>query len=90
VRQWPKNMLVFAAPATVGALSDPDVLGRVSLMALAFCLLSSGAYLLNDLRDAPLLVSDGRGAAPEEVLFGDRFMQLASLAWLISLTPGVV
>jgi decaprenyl-phosphate phosphoribosyltransferase len=53
VRQWLKNLLVFAAPATVGALSRPGVLGRVSLMALAFCLLSSGAYLLNDLRDAP-------------------------------------
>jgi decaprenyl-phosphate phosphoribosyltransferase len=53
VRQWPKNMLVFAAPATVGVLSRPDVLERVSLMALAFCLLSSVAYLVNDLRDAP-------------------------------------
>jgi decaprenyl-phosphate phosphoribosyltransferase len=29
------------------------VAGRVALAALAFCLLSSGAYLLNDLRDAP-------------------------------------
>lgn len=36
-----------------------------------------------------LLVSGGRGAAPEEVLFGDGFMQLVGLAWLLSLTPGL-
>ena len=53
VRQWPKNLLVFAAPAAAGALGRPGVAGRVGLAALAFCLLSSGAYLLNDLRDAP-------------------------------------
>jgi decaprenyl-phosphate phosphoribosyltransferase len=53
VRQWPKNVLVFGAPAAAGVLWRPAVLGRVSLAALAFCLLSSGAYLLNDLRDAP-------------------------------------
>lgn len=52
VRQWPKNLLVFGAPAAAGALSRAGVAGRVALAALAFCLLSSGAYLLNDLRDA--------------------------------------
>jgi decaprenyl-phosphate phosphoribosyltransferase len=53
IRQWPKNLLVFAAPAAAGALSRPGVLGHVALAAVAFCLLSSGAYLFNDLRDAP-------------------------------------
>lgn len=53
VRQWPKNLLLFGAPAAAGALGDPGVVSRVSLAALAFCLLSSGAYLLNDLHDAP-------------------------------------
>jgi decaprenyl-phosphate phosphoribosyltransferase len=53
VRQWPKNLLVFGAPAAAGALSRPGVLGRVSVAALAFCMLSSGAYLFNDVRDAP-------------------------------------
>jgi decaprenyl-phosphate phosphoribosyltransferase len=52
VRQWPKNLLVFGAPAADGALGHSGVLGRVALAALAFCLLSSGTYLLNDLRDA--------------------------------------
>ena len=53
VRQWPKNLLLFAAPAAAGALTRPGVLTHVALAAVAFCLLSSGAYLLNDLRDAP-------------------------------------
>jgi decaprenyl-phosphate phosphoribosyltransferase len=53
VRQWPKNLLLFAAPAAAGALGQSGVLPRVALTAMAFCLLSSGAYLLNDLRDAP-------------------------------------
>jgi decaprenyl-phosphate phosphoribosyltransferase len=51
VRQWPKNMLVFGAPAAAGALTQPRVLERAGLAALAFCLLSSGAYLFNDLHD---------------------------------------
>src|SRR5262249_30797670 len=52
LRQWPKNLLVFGAPVAAGALSDWGVVARGTIAALAFCLLSSGAYLLNDLRDA--------------------------------------
>ncbi|MEA2213898.1 MAG: decaprenyl-phosphate phosphoribosyltransferase [Solirubrobacteraceae bacterium] len=52
VRQWPKNVLVFGAPAAAGALTQPRVLERAGLAAVAFCLLSSGAYLINDLHDA--------------------------------------
>ena len=52
VRQWPKNLLVFSAPAAAGALGRPAALERASVAALAFCLLASGAYLFNDLRDA--------------------------------------
>jgi decaprenyl-phosphate phosphoribosyltransferase len=43
---------LFGAPAAAGVLWRPDVLDRVSVAVLAFCLLSSGAYLLNDLHDA--------------------------------------
>src|SRR5436309_6881006 len=53
IRQWPKNLLVFGAPAAAGALERPGVVGSVCQAALAFCLLASGAYLINDLRDAP-------------------------------------
>jgi decaprenyl-phosphate phosphoribosyltransferase len=52
VRQWPKNLLVFSAPAAAGALGRPASFERASVAAFAFCLLASGAYLFNDLRDA--------------------------------------
>ena len=52
IRQWVKNLLVFAAPAGAGALGRPGVLERVSLAFVVFCLLASGAYLINDARDA--------------------------------------
>ncbi len=52
IRQWAKNLLVFGAPAAAGALGRPGVLGRVTLVTLAFCLLASGGYLINDVRDA--------------------------------------
>jgi len=58
-RQWPKNVLVFAAPAAAGALLDPVVMLRASLAALAFCVASSATYFLNDSLDAP---SDRRHA----------------------------
>jgi decaprenyl-phosphate phosphoribosyltransferase len=51
-RQWVKNALVIAAAGAAGALGHDDVPVRVGLAALAFCLLSSGIYALNDVRDA--------------------------------------
>lgn len=52
IRQWSKNLLVFAAPAAAGALGQPGVLARVAVCFAVFCLLASGAYLINDARDA--------------------------------------
>src|SRR5947209_11079152 len=51
IRQWPKNLLVFAAPLAAGSLGRVDVLGRVVVAFGAFCLLATGAYLINDVRD---------------------------------------
>jgi decaprenyl-phosphate phosphoribosyltransferase len=53
VRQWAKNLLLFGAPLAADALGRPGVLVRVSVAFVAFCLLASGAYLINDVRDAP-------------------------------------
>jgi decaprenyl-phosphate phosphoribosyltransferase len=51
-RQWVKNSLVIAAPAAAGALAHDDVPGRVGLAFIAFSLLASGIYAVNDVRDA--------------------------------------
>ena len=50
-KQWAKNVLVVAAPGAAGVLSQGDVLGKVALAFVAFCLVSSATYLLNDVRD---------------------------------------
>lgn len=50
-KQWVKNVLVVAAPAAAGVLFDATVLGRVAVAFVAFCLVSSGTYLLNDALD---------------------------------------
>lgn len=51
-RQWIKNALVIAAPGAAGALVRDDVPIRVGLACIAFCLLASGIYAINDVRDA--------------------------------------
>jgi decaprenyl-phosphate phosphoribosyltransferase len=53
-RQWGKNLLVYAAPATAGVLSEPASAARASLAFLSFCLAASGLYFVNDLVDRPV------------------------------------
>ncbi|OBH82319.1 decaprenyl-phosphate phosphoribosyltransferase [Mycobacterium scrofulaceum] len=54
-RQWVKNVLVLAAP--LAALGGPvhynyaDVLTKVSVAFVVFCLAASSIYLVNDVRD---------------------------------------
>ena len=50
-RQWLKNVLVFAAPLAAGQLLVPDVLIPSIGAFVAFCLISSATYLVNDARD---------------------------------------
>lgn len=50
-KQWAKNVLVVAAPGAAGVLAQPAVAGRVGLAFVAFCLVSSATYLLNDVGD---------------------------------------
>jgi decaprenyl-phosphate phosphoribosyltransferase len=51
-RQWAKNVLVFGAPATGGVLSDPSALAAAVGAFVAFCLVASGVYFVNDAADA--------------------------------------
>jgi decaprenyl-phosphate phosphoribosyltransferase len=50
-RQWSKNVLVFGAPITSGVLLEPVPFIRTVLAFVAFCLVASGVYYVNDLVD---------------------------------------
>jgi len=50
-RQWSKNVLLLAAPAAGGVIAVASVELRLAAAVVAFCLLSSATYLLNDVRD---------------------------------------
>jgi decaprenyl-phosphate phosphoribosyltransferase len=50
-KQWIKNVLVLAAPAAAGVLTRTSSLPRALLAVLAFCVVSSGTYFLNDAID---------------------------------------
>jgi len=52
-KQWIKNALVIAAAGAAGALGHDDVPVRIGVTCAAFCLLASGIYAINDVRDAP-------------------------------------
>lgn len=51
--QWLKNLILFAAITFNGWLFDADLLTRVFFGFIAFCLLSSASYIINDLKDLP-------------------------------------
>ncbi|TXH43709.1 MAG: decaprenyl-phosphate phosphoribosyltransferase [Actinobacteria bacterium] len=50
-KQWVKNALVFAGPVASGMLFEAGVIPRTLLTFLAFTLMASGVYFLNDSRD---------------------------------------
>jgi decaprenyl-phosphate phosphoribosyltransferase len=51
-RQWPKNLLVFAAPLAGATLGRRDGLGYALIAAFAFACASAAVYLVNDVVDA--------------------------------------
>ena len=50
-KQWAKNVLVFVAPAAAGVLDDAYYVKHTLAGFVAFCLVSSATYLLNDTLD---------------------------------------
>lgn len=51
-RQWPKNLLVFAAPLAGASLGRDDGLAYAFVAAVAFTAASVAVYLVNDVLDA--------------------------------------
>jgi decaprenyl-phosphate phosphoribosyltransferase len=51
-RQWPKNLLVFAAPLAGASTGRDEGLGYVLAAALAFVAASAAVYYVNDVLDA--------------------------------------
>lgn len=52
IPQWPKNVLVFAAPGAAGVLTHATPFLHSLAAFGAFCVVSSGTYFLNDSVDA--------------------------------------
>lgn len=51
-KQWFKNVLVLAAPGAAGVLQAESVRSAIALAFVSLCLVASGTYMLNDVRDA--------------------------------------
>ena len=51
VKQWPKNLLVAAAPLASGVLPTVNEVSKIFYGVLSFCVTSSIAYIVNDWKD---------------------------------------
>jgi len=51
--QWLKNLLVFVPLLTAFGLDSPAMIGHAIVAFVAFCLVASGGYFVNDLLDLP-------------------------------------
>ena len=88
VPQWPKNVLVIAAPLAAGVLFRPDVLVDTLVALVAFVLASSGTYVLNDVHDV-----DGDRVHPRKrhrpIARGDIPVPLATVFGIVLLVASV-
>ncbi|MEZ4735703.1 MAG: decaprenyl-phosphate phosphoribosyltransferase [Caldilineaceae bacterium] len=51
LRQWSKNVIIYAGLVFDGKLFNRDLLLTTTLVVLCFCLISSSVYIINDLTD---------------------------------------
>jgi decaprenyl-phosphate phosphoribosyltransferase len=89
-RQWPKNLLVFAAPLAGATLGRPDGFGYALVAFAAFTAASSAVYLINDVMDAERdrlhptkrnrPIASGRLPAPLALVLAAVGLALAMLA----------
>jgi decaprenyl-phosphate phosphoribosyltransferase len=87
-RQWTKNVLLLAAPGAAGVLLEPRSALAVLLAFVAFCLVASGTYLLNDARDVE---SDRRHPTKRNrpIAAGEISVRLAVVSGAILLLGGL-
>lgn len=88
-KQWPKNVLVAAAPGAAGVLSHGTILWKTSLAFAAFCLVASGTYFLNDARDAEADRSHPR-KQHRPVAAGVLSVRLAIVVGVLMMATGAV
>lgn len=92
-RQWPKNLLVFAAPLAGASLGRPDGLGYALVAMLAFGCASAAVYFVNDVADAERdrrhPVKRNRPIA-SGALPAQHALVLAALATAFAVSAGVV
>lgn len=95
MKQWIKNLLVFAALIFAFKFQDVDLIKKATIGFLSFCCLSSAGYLFNDARDRE---ADShhpkkrfRPIAAGRLPVGTAYAEMAlifivgiGLAWLIS------
>jgi len=84
LHQWVKNLLLFVPLVAAHKLFDRPALGRTAVGFLAFGLVASGVYLLNDLVD---LEHDRRHKSKRDRPFASGHLSLAAGAAFI---PGLV
>jgi len=96
-QQWTKNLLVLAALLFAGQISDPMQCFRALNLFVAFCLVSSGVYVINDLKDRETdrlhprkrhrPIASGSVKAPNAVIIAlVLFAAGLSLAWTSTLS----
>ena len=92
-RQWPKNLLVFAAPLAAATLGRNDGLGYALVAMFAFASASAAVYFVNDVadieRDRRHPVKRNRPIA-SGALPAQHALVLAVLAAILAIAAGVV
>jgi decaprenyl-phosphate phosphoribosyltransferase len=92
-RQWPKNLLVFAAPLAGASLGRHDGFGYALIAMFAFACASAAVYLVNDVvdadRDRRHPVKRNRPIA-SGALPAQHAIVLAALAAAFAVSAGVV
>lgn len=88
IRQWPKNVLVFAAPGAAGVITHTAPFLHTLVAFATFCAVSAGTYLLNDAVD----VDADRGHPTKRsrpVAAGIISVRLAWTSGLILMAAGI-